>query len=137
MKNTSKLSKLQKTLAINAGFSGLSGLVMSLASQPLARFMGIQEPIQLALVGINLILFSGFLIWLVRQPSTPRALAWSVVAGDLAWVVLSALGLATLPHQLSTGGIFLVLDVASIVAGFALAQIFYLTRPSLAKAKSQ
>ncbi len=130
MKNLTNLSKLQKTLSINAVFSGLSGITMALGSEPLARFMNIQSPIQLTMTGINLIVFSGFLAWLVRRPAMPRVLVWGVVMSDLAWVLLSVAGLAMLPHQLSTAGFLLVVDVAAIVAGFALAQIFFLTRTS-------
>jgi hypothetical protein len=119
---------LRKTLSTNIIFSSTSGLFMTLSASALARFMGIINASQLLIVGLNLLVFAGFLLWLVKRPSLPIALVWSVVVGDLLWVLLSGVGLAIVPHQLSQAGEALVILVASIVACFAMAQIYFLTR---------
>ena len=119
---------LRTILSANAIFSSTSGIIMTLSASSLARFMGIINATQVLIVGINLLVFAGFLLWLAKRPSPPKALVWSVVVGDLLWVLLSGIGLAMVPHQLSRAGEFLILLVAAIVAGFAMAQIYFLTR---------
>ena len=119
---------LKTTLSANAIFSSASGIIMTLSASSLARYMGIINASQLLIVGINLLVFAGFLAWLVKRPSLPKALVWSVIVGDLLWVLLSGAGLAMVPHQLSRAGESLIMLVATIVAGFAMAQIFFLTR---------
>lgn len=119
---------LRTTLSANAIFSSTSGILLTLCASPLAGFMGIINDSQLLIVGINLLVFAGFLLWLVKRPSLPRPLVWSVVIGDILWVLFSGLGLVVVPHQLSQAGVYLILLVAALVAGFALTQIYFLTR---------
>ena len=123
---------LRRVLTYNAIFSGLSGLFLMLGAQPLGRLMGITDPLSLAIVGVNLVLFALFLVWLIRQPTVPRVLAWAVVGSDVLWVVASAFGLMLVPHTLTGTGVFLIADVAGIVAGFAAAQIYCLIRRPVA-----
>lgn len=121
---------LRTTLITNSVFSGLSGLTMTIGAKPLALFMGIAHELQLLIVGVNLIAFALFLFWLAKRPIVPPNLVWSVVLGDLLWVVFSGIGLVTVPHQLSVAGESLVTLVAAIVTCFAGAQIHFLVRSS-------
>ncbi len=96
----------------------------------LARLMGIQAPGILIFVGINLVGFATFLGWLSQRQAIPRPLLWGVVASDIAWVIASLIGLSFIPHQLTQIGIFLIVDVAVIVASFAIFQFIFIRRES-------
>lgn len=120
--------ELRGTLLAKALFSAMSGLVMSLAPSALANLMGLASSGWLLCIGVNLIAFAVFLAWLARRDSRPRPILWAVVGSDVAWVLLSVIGVMFLPHQLTQMGIFLILDLAAVVAAFAICQSVFLSR---------
>ena len=111
---------LRMALRTNASFSALCALLSLFAAQPIAVVMGIPDAVWLQALGVQLLAFAGFLVWLATRPRIPSAIAWGVVAADAAWVV------GTLPlvavDLLTTSGIWIALCVADAVALCAILQ---------------
>ena len=109
---------LRRALLVDAIASGSMGLAFSIASRPLSNLLGFPAP-ALFWVGLFLVAFAGFLIWLARRPQVSRPLVAAIVAGNLLWVVGS---LALLPAglvELTGLGVGVVLGQAAAVAVFA------------------
>ena len=119
---------LVRALAANAGFSGLSGLVLVAAADPVAAWIGIEEVGWLRAVGVGLLLFAAGLVRLVRDEGRSRTGVLSVIAADAGWVVGSAVLLLAFPGLLSPAGEWAVAAVAVVVAGLACAQFLGLRR---------
>lgn len=113
---------LRRTLAVNATFSGASGVALIVFSGPLDRFMDLGLPWLLIAVGAGLLGFAALIALNLRRPQLSRAEAWLTSASDLAWVAGSAIVVFAFPDLLSTGGKWLVGLVAVGVADFALLQ---------------
>lgn len=122
-------SSLRTVFRINAAFSGLNGVIMAIAPNQIASLLGISGSQSVFIVGLNLIAFAAFLVWVTQRPSIPRSVSWGIVSADIAWVVFTAIGLTLVPHSLTRMGTFLILDVAIIVSAFAVAQVVFLRKP--------
>jgi len=111
---------LRLALRGNAGFSSLCAGLCLLAAKPIAATMGIPDPTWLYGLGVQLLVFGAFLVWLSTRPRIAPAIAWGVVVADIAWVV------GTLPlvvaDLLTTRGIWIALGIADAVALFAIIQ---------------
>lgn len=111
---------LRLALRGNASFSSFCGLISLIAAKPIAVEMGIPDPGWLYGLGVQLLVFAAFLAWLSTRPRIAPAIAWGVVAADLAWV------LGTLPlvaaDWLTTSGVWIALGIAEAVALFAIIQ---------------
>lgn len=101
---------------------------MILFSRQIASLLGLNAHEPLLFVGINLVAFAAILVGIMTRSRIPVRLCWIVVMADLAWVIGSALGPLVLPHNLSSLGLFLIVDVACVVGTFAGLQAFYLRR---------
>jgi hypothetical protein len=62
---------LQRTILGNAAFSGVSGLLMFLAADPFSQFLGLSNPLIMTVIGIVLLLYMPFLVWLSNQSPVP------------------------------------------------------------------
>jgi len=93
-------------------------LAMALAAAPIAAFTDLPEPL-LRGVGLALLPYVAWLLWLVRRPAVPRSAAWAMVAINAIYaiecVALPALGWIA-PNAL--GWAFLLAQ-AGVVGGFA------------------
>ncbi len=117
----SSAAKLKKAIQANAIFSAVSGLLIVLAEPLVLGWLGLED-VGIWPVGAMLIGFSGYLFWMSRNSRVPGALVQGVIFGDWAWVAGTAL-LVFLKASLFSGfGLFLLLDVAAIVAVFAILQ---------------
>jgi len=120
------LALLRSSLRANAGFSLLSGLVFSLGSESVARFLGSADPILVSSVGINLLGFAALLLYVASREVVPLAIAMAIVWADLAWVIATvpvvALGL------LSSAGAWVAAGIADIVLIFAALQFLGIRR---------
>ncbi len=119
---------LRRTLAVNATFSGVSGVALIVFSGPLDRFMDIGLPWLMIVIGVGLLGFAALIGLNLRRPQLSRAEAWLTSASDLAWVAGSAIIVFGFPDLLSTGGRWLVGLVALAVADFAFFQVLGLRR---------
>ena len=123
-----KKSLLQRVLLGNAAFSGLSGLLMVLAANPISQFLGLSNPLILAIVGIALLLYMPFLVWLANQTPVPSWMTWVVIELDVLWVIGSLILIFTSLVPLTTGGKWTIAITADIVAIFAILQYIGLRR---------
>ena len=113
--------KLRKAIQANAIFSAGSGLLIVVAESLVLGWLGL-EGISIWPVGVMLLAFSVYLFYLSRSNRVPGASVQGIILGDWAWVGGTAL-LVYLKASLFSGfGLFLLLDVAVIVAIFAIMQ---------------
>lgn len=119
---------LRRTLAVNATFSGLTGVAMIVLSGPIDSFIGLGLPWLLIAAGVGLLGFAVLIGLNLRRSQLNRAEAWLTVASDVAWVAGSAIIVLGFPDLLSTGGKWLVGLIAVAVGDFALFQYLGLRR---------
>jgi len=93
---------LTTTLTANALFSGLSGMLLTIAAAPMAHWLGIPTWISFA-VGGGLVLFSVQVAMTARNPQ-PTAVRM-VITGDAAWVVSAIVLIAVFPESMSVQGL--------------------------------
>ena len=122
--NIEKKSFLQRAILGNAAFSGLSGLLLVLATNPIGQFLGLGNTLILTIVGIGLLLYLPFLLWLANQSPVPPWMAWVVIELDVLWVIGSLILIFTSLVPLTTGGKWAVAITADIVTVFAILQYF-------------
>jgi predicted ABC-type exoprotein transport system permease subunit len=114
-------SKLRRALLGNALFSGFSGILIVLAEPLVLGWLGLQE-ISIWPIGAGLLIFSAYLFWMSQSTKLPGALVMGVILGDWAWIAGTVV-LLLLKAQLFSGfGVFLLLDIALVVAIFAILQ---------------
>lgn len=92
---------------------------------------GLRPPLAFSLTGAILVGYALVLLWLSNQASIPNWAAWLVIAGDVAWVLGSALLLITGWMPLTQTGKWLVAGIGDIVALFAIVQYLGLRRNQL------
>jgi len=114
---------LHRALAWNAGFSGLSAIVMTAAAGWLVPQLGLPGPLPVYVVAGCLAVFALQLGNIVRTRDYRHWEISSIIAGDLAWVAASAILVAIYFERLTVTGLFVVDAVALIVLGFAVQQI--------------
>lgn len=127
-------SLLRKALGANAAFSGLSGLILLLAAEPISRLLGSVPTLWLYAIGGMLALFSLHLWLQVRAKEIDPGQALGASVADLAWVVGSAALLILEPDVFSGEGLLLVAVVALIVLGMAVSQLAGLRRLGVSRA---
>jgi hypothetical protein len=120
---TSKV--LTRTLAANASFSALTGLILIGAASPLSRWLGVPSWLTVA-VGVGLLPFAVAVIRVARDPK-PQA-ARMVIVADIAWVIGAAVVLVGFPRSMSTAGLWSLGLVSVAVADFAVFQAIGLRR---------
>jgi hypothetical protein len=119
---------LQRSILGNAAFSGISGLLMILVAGPISQFAGLSNPLLLTIIGIVLLLYMPFLLWLSNQSPVPNWMAWMVIELDVLWVVGSLILIFTDLVLLTTAGKWAVAITADIVTVFAILQYVGLRR---------
>jgi hypothetical protein len=119
---------LRRVLYADHTVSGLSGLALLLGSRPIARFLGLDNPIWVLEIGGLLILYSAGLYLAARQAVPNRRLVWAAIALNAAWVLASLVIVATPWVPLTTAGKWAVLFVADVVAAFGVLEFVGLRR---------
>jgi hypothetical protein len=128
---------LRRALGGNGLFSLSSGSVSLLWAEPLARSLGIPSAPLLRAIGLALMGYSGFLVWLASGPTGPtwlRRMAFLASALDGGWVLGSGVLLALPATPWTTPGRWVIAVLAVIVAGWGLLQLIGLTRPQATEA---
>lgn len=119
-------SMLRLVLRANAAFSFTSGLILAIAHQPVANFIGLQQPQVVMGIGFALLLFAAGLFF-SAQRKTPNPLGAKIaVVLDLSWVVASVLIVSI--GLLTRSGNWAAIVVADIVLAFAVLQYIGLRR---------
>ena len=113
----------QRVLRINAFFSGISGLVLTIAASPIASFIGVPAPLILAAVGIGLIIFAIDLYWLGSR-AVSRTTLITIGVLDMIWVAGSAALLLGGFIPFTTAGKWAVALTAEIVFLFAVVEFY-------------
>lgn len=113
---------LQRTILGNAAFSGVSGLLMFLAADTFSQFLGLSNPLIMTVIGIVLLLYMPFLVWLSNQSPVPTWMAWLVIELDVLWVIGSLILVFTDLVPLTAAGKWTVAITADIVTVFAILQ---------------
>ena len=109
-------------IAANAIFSTVCGLVMILAPERIAIWLGLERTADILATGIFLLGFAAFLLVARLRGKLNFKLAWAVVVGDLSWVIFSLVLVTGFASSFSTLGIWLIVDVAITVGVFAALQ---------------
>jgi len=121
---------LQRALQGNAIFSGVSGLALTLDANPIARLLGVNAPAILMGIGVGLLLYAVMLFREAGQTPINRTFALTAVIADVAWVIGSAILLATNWVPFTITSWWIVAIVADVVALFAILQYVGLRRLS-------
>lgn len=87
MNNQVDLSRL---LVSNGTFCFTSGIIFTLAADPLAGFLS-TLPIVMTLLGSGLILYGAFITFMATRPVITRKFTLFTILADSAWVLLSIL----------------------------------------------
>jgi len=121
-------SLLRHTLRANGVFSGLSGLLFTLAAASITRFIGLPWPAVLIVVGLSLIGYAASLFIASNRAEVDRRAVAVFIALDVAWVVGSGLLLVTAWVPFTAAGKWAIVIIADVVALFALVQVYGLRR---------
>lgn len=113
---------LRSALRGNALFSLVSGLAFALAGGPIAHQVGLSEAAPVHALGVALLPFA-FAVWTTAgRPGLSRTEGLVICGMDAGWVVGTAVLLAAWPELLNETGRWLAIDIALVVAGFAVWQ---------------
>ena len=112
---------LKQALAVNAAFSGLSGLLIIWFNEWMARHFPGPDWLW-TVVGVGLLLFAAQLIAMVVNPAFAKKLTPQVVVSDIGWVALTLLGLAVFFADITTTGVALILAINAVVGTLAVLQ---------------
>ena len=118
---------LRLALRIDAAASGALGLASASPAPVLDATAGIPTGWLVAL-GLFLLGYATGLAWLSARPRIPPRLAWTVVAGNLVWVVLSVAAVVLGWFPFTALGAALVVAQAAAVTGLAGLQYVGLRR---------
>ena len=107
---------------VNAISSGATGLLLALFPGIAAGIFGVSDSVYFLEVGIFLILFAAFVLYVAtRKPINLRSVML-VTSLDVLWVLASIVAVFLLAGTISTPGIVLIIAVAAWVALMALLQ---------------
>lgn len=113
-------SLLKKTLLANALFSDLCGVIMLLGAATIAPLIGLNSPMILAFIGIDLMVYGVWLFFTARRAEPNLTLAKIAVAADVAWVIGAAIVIWL--GVLNTTGNLILAGVTDVVLLFAILQ---------------
>ncbi len=121
MKVTNHTSPLRRVLLVDAFASGPVGLLLLLDATALESLFGLPASL-LRGVGLVLIPFAAFLLWIAPQASALRTIVRMIVGANALWVVASVLLLVSgLVDPTPLGTAFVALQ-AVVVAVLALVE---------------
>ena len=103
------MAALKKYLIINSLFSGLTGLVMLIFVNYLNTIFGITNEYVFPIIGINLLIFSGFVYFVSLKQLNNRVLVNLISGLDAVWVLGSM--------AIINFGLFEISDTGNIIIG--------------------
>ncbi len=113
---------IRRILYGNAIFSGVSGIVFVLASNPIAKFIGLDASLPILLIGIGLIAYAALIYSNASRAEISRSFVLIAIIGDSIWVLLSIVFLLTGWVSFSVEGKWAVGIIAVMVDIFATLQ---------------
>ena len=112
------MAKLKKYLIVNSFFSGLTGLVMLLLTSYLNTLFGITNEYVFPIIGLNLLIFSGFVYFVSLKQINNKVLVNLISGLDALWVLGSVLILML--------GLFNISETGNIIIGVVALWIAFL-----------
>ncbi|NNE96363.1 MAG: hypothetical protein HKN24_10075 [Acidimicrobiales bacterium] len=122
-----RATKLRNLLRLNSEFSLTTGLIATIAAEPIAELVGVEPAWLVRSVGVGLLAFAASLFILAGdRVSMLRRLAGAISIADLGWVVATVALVAK--GWLSTVGIVVMGVVAVVVLALGIGQFRALRR---------
>ena len=122
MNTTTNQTFIRRILYGNAIFSGVSGLLFLVASNPIAKFLGLDASLVVLILGIGLVGYAVLIYTNASRVEISSAFVLFAIIGDSAWVLLSIILLLTSWVPFSVEGKWAVGIIAVIVDIFATLQ---------------
>ncbi|MCR9250966.1 MAG: hypothetical protein NXI20_11095 [bacterium] len=119
------MKELKLWLGLNAGFSTASGLVAIIFNKGIQEAFGFHEPTVLPGLGVGLILFGAYLLFVISRKAHDRNVVNSICYADAGWVIGSIVIVGFSIFQLSMTGYITISIIALIVAVFGYQQFRY------------
>lgn len=111
------MNKLRLYLTLNYAFSAFSGLMMLLFSETLNRFFDISAPLIFPVIGVNLLVFAGFVFyvtgWQIEKKVLVKCISWL----DAGWTIGSIVILLFNPFAISLMGLWII-GIVAVWIGF-------------------
>lgn len=114
------MNKLQKSLRLNALFSGISGIVLIAMNKQFAHLFETTNTIVFWVTGIVLLFFAGTIIYEIKK-QRPLAVLWIIIQ-DFLWVIGSIILIAFNPFDISKTGSATIAIIALIVLFMGVSQ---------------
>lgn len=114
---------LRTVMNINAGFSGVSGLIMVVSPGQVAKLLGLSSSgSYILMIGLGLVLFAMGMIYFNRKPKMDPKYVLTIITADTLWVVGSVALLVGSWLPFTTSGMWAIGLVAAVVDVFATLQ---------------
>ena len=114
------MNKLQKSLSINAIFSGVTGLGLIIFHNAIANIFEASNSRVFWLVGVGLVFFASTILYEVKKQRLLGVL-WIIIQ-DFPWVIGSAILLILQPFNVSSTGNYTIATIALVVFFMAINQ---------------
>lgn len=101
---------------------------MIFTSDFIQLFLGTTHNLQLPIIGLNLLIFAGFILYVINKQTGNKLLILLIVFLDFAWVVGSIILLIIQPIPFTFQGLLSIGIVAIIVCFLAVQQYRYLPK---------
>lgn len=118
------MNRLQKSLLINAVFSGVSGFILILFYNSTAKVFQLNNNNIFWIIGLILLYFMATIFYEIKK-QRKIAVLWIIIQ-DFLWVFASCIILITNPFQISNTGNIIISVIALIVLFMGLNQFFAL-----------
>lgn len=112
---------LSRILLANGVFCSTSGLIFTLAANPLAGFLN-TLPLVMTILGIGLLLYGIFIVHISMRPTITKSFTLFTVFADSAWVLFSVLLLILPIFNFAADAKWAIGVVAVVVDVFATLQ---------------
>jgi ribosome-associated toxin RatA of RatAB toxin-antitoxin module len=107
------MNRLQKSLRLNAIFSGISGIILIAVNNQLANLFETPNETVFVIIGIALLFFASTIIYEIKK-QRPLAILWIIVQ-DFLWVAGSIILVAINPYDITKEGNSVIAIIAFIV----------------------
>ncbi len=114
------MNLLQRSLLINAIFSGVSGITLVVLNRQIADLFQVTDASAFWITGLCLIGFSGMVAYEIKRQK--RSGVWAIISQDLLWVFGSLILLVVQPFGISLAGNITIALVALVVLAMAINQ---------------
>ncbi|MFC0264391.1 type II toxin-antitoxin system RatA family toxin [Fontibacter flavus] len=114
------MNNLQKSLLLNAIFSGISGITLIVFNKQIAGLFETSNTTVFWAIGIALLYFAGTIIYEITKQG-PIAVLWIIIQ-DFLWVIGSIVLVAINPFEISKAGNSVIAIIAFVVFSMGINQ---------------